>query len=64
MKLEEMSKDELSQLVDKLQRESRYGLDKYKRWEAEQKLKLAQTEQRKRQGVKGFIQHIKHWFAN
>lgn len=61
MKLEEMSNDELTQAIDKLQRESRHALDKYKRWEAEQKLKLAQSEQRKRRGVNGMMWCIKRW---
>lgn len=64
MKLDEMSKDELAQVIDKLQRESRHGLDKYKRWEAEQKLKLAQSEQRKRGGFNGFVRRIKRLFDN
>lgn len=64
MKLDEMSKDELEQVIDKLQRGSRHGLDKYKRWEAEQKLKLAQSEQRKRSGLDGFVRRIKGWLGN
>ena len=61
MKLEEMSNDELEQAIDKLKRESRHALDKYKRWETQQKLKLAQAEQGKRQGVKGLMRKLKRW---
>jgi hypothetical protein len=66
MKLNEMSNDELKQAIDKLQRESRHALDKYKRWEAQQKLKLAQSEQRKRGRFKfnGLVQGIKQWLGN
>jgi hypothetical protein len=64
MKLNEMSNDELKQVIEKLQRESRHALDKYKRWEAQQKLKLAQSEQRKRGGFNGLVQGIKRWLGN
>ena len=65
MKLEEISNEdeELEQIIEKLQRDSRGGLDKYKRWEAEQKLKLAQAEQRKRQGVNGLMRNVKRWLG-
>lgn len=64
MKLNELSNDELEQAIDKLQRQSRHALDKYKRWEAQQKLKLAQAEQGKRQGVKGLMRQFKRWLDN
>jgi len=63
MKLEEMSNNELEQIIDNLQRDSRQSMDKYKRWESEQKLKLAQAEQRKRRGVNGFMRNIKRWLG-
>lgn|GEM_PF-4073024 len=51
MKLQEMSDAELDQAIGQLERTVKNNLDKYKRWEAEQKLKLAKAERRKRNPI-------------
>ena len=44
MKLQDMSNEELSETIKQLERTIANNMDKYKRWEAEQKLKLAKAE--------------------
>ncbi|MDQ7027227.1 MAG: hypothetical protein Q9P01_10055 [Anaerolineae bacterium] len=64
VKLQEMSNAELKQIIEQLERSSKTSLDKYKRWESEQKLKLAQAEARKRQGLGGLLRRFNNWFGN
>ncbi|MGB7338158.1 MAG: hypothetical protein WBC91_04630 [Phototrophicaceae bacterium] len=51
MKLQEMTDAQLNEIILQLERTSKNHMDKYKRWEATQKLKLAQAEQRKRNPI-------------
>lgn len=60
MKLQDMSDAELEQTIGQLERTVKNNLDKYKCWEAEQKLKLAKAEQRKRNP----IERVKRGFMN
>lgn len=61
-KLEEMSRKELEELEYRLKFASKNALDKYKQWEAEQKLTLVRRELKKRQGASGVINRLKDWF--
>lgn len=63
MKLQDMSDAELTQVIEQLERTSR-NMDKYKRWEAEQKLKLAKAEQRKRTPIERIKRGFKNLFGN
>lgn len=60
MKLHEMTDTQLQEIIEQLDRTSKNNFDKYKRWEAEQKLKLAKAEQRKRNP----IERVKRGFWN
>jgi len=60
MKLQELSDAELKQIIEQLTRKSQHHLDKYKRWEAQQKLLLARSEQRKRRGIHGVVRRIQN----
>lgn len=62
MKLHEMSDDELNTIIAQLERKSQNDIDKYKRWEAEQKLKLARAEKRRRNPVNYVWKRIKNLF--
>lgn len=64
MKLQDMSDAELSQAIEQLERTVSRNMDKYKRWEAEQKLKLAKTEQRKRNPMERIKRGFKNLFGN
>lgn len=63
MKLQAMSNDELKQVIEQLERSNKTNLDKYQRWESEQKLKLAKAEARKRQGLGGLWRRFNKWFG-
>lgn len=64
MKLQDMSDAELSQVIEQLERTVSRSMDKYKRWESEQKLKLAKTEQRKRNPIERIKRGFKNLFGN
>lgn len=64
MKLQDMSDEKLQQMVKQLERASANNMDKYKRWEATQKLNLAKAEQRKRNPIERFKQGFKNLFSN
>ncbi len=64
MKLHDMSDEELQKMIEQLERTSANNMDKYKRWEATQKLNLAKAEQRKRNPVERFKQGFKNLFGN
>ncbi|MEL6524597.1 MAG: hypothetical protein AAFQ07_02705 [Chloroflexota bacterium] len=57
-----MSDDELITVISQLERKSQNDLDKYKRWEAEQKLKLARAEQRRRNPINRIWKGITNLF--
>lgn len=62
MKLKEMNMEQLKQVEAQLSNTSRNGIDKYKRWEAEQKLKLVKAEIKKRSGVGGLLYRVQRMF--
>ena len=64
MKLHEMSDADLDLLIGQLERASSNNMDKYKRWEATQKLKLAKAEQRKRNPIERLKRGFRNLFAN
>lgn len=64
MKLQDMSDAELQQMIKQLERTSANSMDKYKCWEATQKLNLAKAEQRKRNPIERFKQGFKNLFGN
>lgn len=64
MKLRDMSNTELAQAIEQLERTVTNNLDKYKRWEAEQKLKLAKAEQRKRNPIERIKRSFMNLFGN
>ena len=64
MKLQDMSDAELTQMIEQLERASSRNMDKYKRWESEQKLKLAKAEQRKRNPIERIKRGFKNLFDN
>ena len=64
MKLQDMSDEELQQMIEQLERTSANNIDKYKRWEATQKLNLAKAEQRKRNPLERFKRGFRNLFRN
>lgn len=63
--LNDFSADELEELERQYQRTAKTGLDKHKRWEAEQKLKLVRAELKRRANpMKGIKRQLKKWFGN
>lgn len=64
MKLQDMSNEELQQMIEQLERTSANNIDKYKRWEATQKLNLAKAEQRKRNPLERFKRGFRNLFRN
>ena len=64
MKLQDMSDAELNQAIEQLERTVSRNMDKYKRWESEQKLKLAKAEQRKRNPIERIKRGFKNLFGN
>jgi len=63
MKLQDMSDRELAEIIAQLERTVQNNFDKYKRWEAEQKLKLAQAEQRKRKPLERIKRSFRDLFG-
>lgn len=61
-KLQDMSREELEELEYRLKFAAKNGLDKYKQWEAEQKLTLVRRELKKRRGASGVINRLRDWF--
>jgi hypothetical protein len=59
--LKEMSRDDLEELEYRLEYASKQALDKHKRWEATQKLKLVRRELERRRGMGGFLNRVKDW---
>ena len=64
MKLQDISDADLDLLIGQLERTSSNNLDKYKRWEATQKLKLAKAEQRKRNPIERIKRGFRNLFGN
>ena len=64
MKLQDMSNEELQQMIEQLERTSANNIDKYKRWEATQKHNLAKAEQRKRNPLERFKRGFRNLFGN
>lgn len=64
MKLQDMSDEELKQIIEQLERTSANNFDKYKRWEATQKLHLAKAEQRKRNPIERLKRGFNNLFGN
>lgn len=64
MKLQDMSAAELNQAIEQLERTVSRNMDKYKRWEAEQKLKLVKAEVRKRNPIERIKRGFKNLFGN
>ena len=64
MKLQDMSDTDLDQTIEQLERTVSRKMDKYKHWEAEQKLKLAKAEQRKRNPIERIKRTFKNLFGN
>lgn len=62
MKLQDMNNSELEQIIEQLERKSKHNLDKYQRWEAQQKLQLALSEQRKRKSANRIFNSLKNLF--
>lgn len=59
--LKEMSRADLEELEYRLKYTSEKSLDKHKRWEATQKLKLVQRELKRRGGAGSFFNRVKDW---
>jgi hypothetical protein len=59
--LKEMSRDDLEELEYRLSYASKNAMDKHKRWEATQKLRLVRRELKRRSGMGGFLNRVKDW---
>ena len=65
MKLHEFKQDELEKLEKDLAFDSRRMIDKHKRWEVEQKLKLVRAEiERRKNPFDNLFREVKRWFGN
>lgn len=65
MKLDDMTGDQLEELEKRLASTAKRGLDKYKRWEAEQKLKLVRAELKRRSNpLSALTRGIRKLFEN
>jgi len=64
MNLKERSLCELHELEKYFSDVRLHHLDKYRRWEAEQRLKLVQTEIKRRSGIQGILHQLTMFFGS